>query len=331
MLTQSPWTQGLLEHSSTSAREGKATCEGPWGTAKPSNGKTSPEELWELWEQPLLTNALPSDVLLVAHVALAAVAGRGGDAAPVQAQVGEVLADVDGLVQRGRSWGAQGGLGSPWMAQELSEGTSEGSKVGGKPRKAPFLVGNQGDIPDRSQPRWICLRAQLLPSAGATSQHSPEPRHSLSTAPLLPCVRLGAAFQPSGSPLLPGPGQTRELPMLELPGPIPGSPGIPPCPFAPFGPMPPGPLSPGPTPLGPNPGIPGKFPGKPGTTGSPSMQSLRYSSETKQGCSSSAWIPLQGTEGWAGSTGRSWREWGRGKFPHGNGGFGKGVPIPGGV
>lgn len=203
MLTQSPWTQGLLEHSSTSAREGKATCEGPWGTAKPSNGKTSPEELWELWEQPLLTNALPSDILLVAHVALAAVAGWGGDAAPVQAQVGEVLADVDGLVQRGRSWGAQGGLGSPWTAQELSEGTSEGSKVGGKPRKAPFLVGNQGAIPDRSQPRWICLWAQLLPSDGATSQHSPEPGHSLSTAPLLPCVRLGAAFQPSGSPLLP--------------------------------------------------------------------------------------------------------------------------------
>lgn len=70
--------------------------------------------------------------------------------------------------------------------------------------------------------------------------------------------------------------------MLELPAPIPGRPGIPPCPFAPFGPMPPGPLSPGPTPLGPNPGIAGKFPGNPGTTGSPSMQSLRYSSETKQ-------------------------------------------------
>lgn len=61
-----------------------------------------------------LTDAFPPDVLLVAHVALAAVAGRGGDAAPVQAQVGEVFADVDGLVQSGRSWGAYRGLGSPW-------------------------------------------------------------------------------------------------------------------------------------------------------------------------------------------------------------------------
>lgn len=115
MLTQSPWTQGLLEHSSTSARGENPSCEGPGGTAELRNGKSSLEELWELWEQPLLTDALPSDVLLVAHVALAAVAGRGGDAAPVQAQVGEVFADVDGLVQRGCSWRAQGGLGNPWV------------------------------------------------------------------------------------------------------------------------------------------------------------------------------------------------------------------------
>lgn len=43
-------------------------------------------------------DALAADVLSVAHVALAAVAGWGGDAATVQAQVGKVLADVDGIV-----------------------------------------------------------------------------------------------------------------------------------------------------------------------------------------------------------------------------------------
>lgn len=183
MLTQSPWTQGLLEHSSTSAREGKATCEGPWGTAKPSNGKTSPEELWELWEQPPLTNALPSDVLLVAHVALAAVAGRGGDAAPVQAQVGEVLADVDGLVQRGRSWGAQGGLGSPWMAQELSEETSEGSKIGGETKESSVPRWESGRYP-RPEPAPLDLSAgsapaqrrchiPALPGARTVPEHSP--------------------------------------------------------------------------------------------------------------------------------------------------------------
>ena len=59
----------------------------------------------------LLTNALPPDVLRVAHVTLAAVAGRGGQAAAVETQVGEVSADVDGLVQRGCAcmWGRQGG------------------------------------------------------------------------------------------------------------------------------------------------------------------------------------------------------------------------------
>lgn len=62
--------------------------------------------------QPPLTNALPPDVLCVAHVTLAAVAGRGGQAAAVETQVGEVSADVDGLVQCGcacgwgrRRWG----------------------------------------------------------------------------------------------------------------------------------------------------------------------------------------------------------------------------------
>lgn len=50
-----------------------------------------------------LTNALPTDVLLVAHVALAAIAGVCGDAASVQTQVGEVLAHVDGLVDRSRA------------------------------------------------------------------------------------------------------------------------------------------------------------------------------------------------------------------------------------
>lgn len=58
-------------------------------------------------EQSLLTNALSTHVLLVAHVALAAVAGRCGDAASVQAEVSEMLADVDGLIQSGGSWKAQ--------------------------------------------------------------------------------------------------------------------------------------------------------------------------------------------------------------------------------
>lgn len=167
---------------------------------------------------------------------------------------------------------------------------SEGPRWGARDRsgggKALFLFGafgnqfgNQGAIPDQTPPRWICVQAQLLPSTGATSQLSPEPGQSVCLAG-------------SSSPALRG-GKSRELPMLELPGPIPGSPGIPPCPFAPLGPMPPGPLSPGPTPLGTNPGIPGKFPGKPGTTGSPSMQSLRYSSERKQGFASSAQIPCR--------------------------------------
>lgn len=51
--------------------------------------------------QLLLTDALPSDVLLIAHVTLAAVAGRGGQAAAIETQVGEVSADINGLVQGG--------------------------------------------------------------------------------------------------------------------------------------------------------------------------------------------------------------------------------------
>lgn len=57
--------------------------------------------------QSLLTNALSAHILLVAHVALAAVAGWGGDAASIQAEVSEVLADVNGLIQSGGSWKAQ--------------------------------------------------------------------------------------------------------------------------------------------------------------------------------------------------------------------------------
>lgn len=51
----------------------------------------------------ILTNALSTDVLFVAHVALAAVAGGCQDAASVQTQVGEVFANVDGLVDGGRA------------------------------------------------------------------------------------------------------------------------------------------------------------------------------------------------------------------------------------
>lgn len=57
------------------------------------------------WRQLVcsLTNALPTHVLLVAHVALAAVAGVCRDAASVQTQVGEVFAHIDGLVHRSRA------------------------------------------------------------------------------------------------------------------------------------------------------------------------------------------------------------------------------------
>lgn len=48
-----------------------------------------------------LTDALPPDVLRVAHVTLAAVARGGGQTAAIETQVGEVSADVNGLVQGG--------------------------------------------------------------------------------------------------------------------------------------------------------------------------------------------------------------------------------------
>ena len=47
-----------------------------------------------------LTDTLPTDILSVAHVALAAVARRCGDAASVQTQVGEMFAHVNGVVHR---------------------------------------------------------------------------------------------------------------------------------------------------------------------------------------------------------------------------------------
>lgn len=43
-------------------------------------------------------NAFSTHILLVPHVALTAVAGWGGDAASVQAEVSEMLADVNGLI-----------------------------------------------------------------------------------------------------------------------------------------------------------------------------------------------------------------------------------------
>lgn len=49
-------------------------------------------------QQIPLTDALSTHILLVAHVALTAVAGWGGDTAPVQAQISEMLAYVNGLV-----------------------------------------------------------------------------------------------------------------------------------------------------------------------------------------------------------------------------------------
>lgn len=54
-------------------------------------------------ESMLLTDTLPADVLPVSHVALAAVALQGGDAASVQTQVGEMFAHVDGFIHRNRA------------------------------------------------------------------------------------------------------------------------------------------------------------------------------------------------------------------------------------
>lgn len=49
-------------------------------------------------------DTLPADVLSVSHVALAAVALQGGDAASVQTQVGEMFAHVDGFIHRNRAY-----------------------------------------------------------------------------------------------------------------------------------------------------------------------------------------------------------------------------------
>lgn len=46
-----------------------------------------------------LTNTLPAYVLPVAHVTFTAVAGRGGDTASVQTQVGEMFTHVNGLIE----------------------------------------------------------------------------------------------------------------------------------------------------------------------------------------------------------------------------------------
>lgn len=54
--------------------------------------------------RPFLTDTLPTNVLFVAHVALAAVACRRRDAASIQTQVGEMFADVDGVIHRHRAW-----------------------------------------------------------------------------------------------------------------------------------------------------------------------------------------------------------------------------------
>lgn len=45
-----------------------------------------------------LTDTFPTNILPVAHVALAAVACGCGDAASIQAQVGEMSAHIDGVV-----------------------------------------------------------------------------------------------------------------------------------------------------------------------------------------------------------------------------------------
>lgn len=51
----------------------------------------------------LLTDTLPTDILFIAHVTLAAVACGGGNAASIQTQVGEVFAHVNGVVHRHRA------------------------------------------------------------------------------------------------------------------------------------------------------------------------------------------------------------------------------------
>lgn len=50
-----------------------------------------------------LTYTLSTNILFVAHVTLAAVARRCGNAASIQTQVSEMLAHVNGVVYRNRA------------------------------------------------------------------------------------------------------------------------------------------------------------------------------------------------------------------------------------
>ncbi len=50
-----------------------------------------------------LTDTLPTNVLSVAHVALAAVVCGCGNAASIQTQVGEMFAHINGVIDRNRA------------------------------------------------------------------------------------------------------------------------------------------------------------------------------------------------------------------------------------
>lgn len=50
-----------------------------------------------------LTDTLPTNILFIAHVTLAAVACGGGNAAAIQTQVGEMFAHINGVVHRHRA------------------------------------------------------------------------------------------------------------------------------------------------------------------------------------------------------------------------------------
>lgn len=94
--------------------------------------------------RPPLTNALPPDVLLVARVTLAAVAGRGGQAAAIQTQVGEVSADINGLVQGGCACNRDNGaLVGPqprvWVLPLGSDIHSEAGILSSMPRLSYFI------------------------------------------------------------------------------------------------------------------------------------------------------------------------------------------------
>lgn len=73
-------------------------------------------------------DTLPADVLSVSHVALAAVALQGGDAASVQTQVGEMFAHVDGFIHRNRAYT----LVSSSVASKASSVASKASSVSSK-------------------------------------------------------------------------------------------------------------------------------------------------------------------------------------------------------